>query len=257
MDESGTRTYTHNRMIHNNTTLAFENNVELLNFKNADLSELQINRVKMLFNNYNGVLSSPADQIGKINFFKYDIKLQENIQPIRHRPYTVSLNDKSTLKSEIDKILKAKIIKRNLSPRSLSVLLVSKRDTEEKRLCINMQEVNKLLPVPQYYIPNIDYLLTNLGNQKPVIFSKLDCKNAYNQIELTDRASEICSFSTHLGSFSYTRCSFGINQIPAVFMSIMQQILGHLDNVYIYLDDILIASTSFEEHINLLEEVLI
>ena len=245
-------------MIHNNTTLPFENNVELLNFKNADLSESQINRVKMLFNNYNGVLSSTADEIGKINFFKYDIKLPENIQPIRRRPYTVSLNDKSILKSEIDKLLKAKIIKRNLSPWSLPVLLVSKRDTEEKRLCINMQEVNKLLPVPQYYIPNIDYLLTNLGNQKPVIFSKLDCKNAYNQIELTERASEICSFSTHLGSFSYTRCPFGINQIPAVFMSIMQQILGHLDNVYnIYLDDILIASTSFEEHINLLEEVLI
>ena len=257
INESDTQAYRYGRAINNNDTVPLNQNVELLNFKDADLNESQIADIKIMFNNYSDVLSSTTDQIGKINFFKYDIKLPENTQPIRRRPYTVSMNDKSILKSEIDKLLKAKIIKRNLSPWSLPVLLVSKRDTEEKRLCINMQEVNKLLPVPQYYIPNIDYLLTNLGNQKSVIFSKLDCKNAYNQIELTGRASEICSFSTHLGSFSYTRCPFGINQIPAVFMSLMQQILGHLDNVYIYLDDILLASTSFEEHMALLEEVLL
>ena len=78
--------------------------------------------------------------------------------------------------------------------------------------------------------------------QKPTIFTKIDIHSAYFQLMLTKKASEICSISTTFGTYSYAVAPMGINAIPSVFQNIMAELIGDMDNVFCYVDDILIWS---------------
>ena len=81
--------------------------------------------------------------------------------------------------------------------------------------------------------------------QKPTIFTKIDIRSAYFQLMLTKKASEICSISTTFGSYSYAVAPMGINAIPSVFQNIMAELIGDMDNVFCYVDDIIIWSNIF------------
>ena len=105
-----------------------------------------------------------------------------------------------------------------------------------------------------YSLPRIDELFTALAGGE--WFSKLDLSHAYQQLVLEDESQMLATITTHKGLFKYNRLPFGVTTAPSVFQQIMENLLQGLNNVTVYLDDILVTGKSRTEHIATLEKVL-
>lgn len=77
------------------------------------------------------------------------------------------------------------------------------------------------------------------------IFNKLDLSNAYQHLETPERQKYLI-INTHKGLYAYLRLTFGIASAPAIFQSVMDQILQGMSNVVCYLDEILISAKTYE-----------
>lgn len=120
------------------------------------------------------------------------------------------------------------------------------KDNGEIRLCNDMRMANKAIIREKYPLPTIEDLLPLLGRAK--IFSKLDVKQAYHQVEIAPESRDVTTFITKRGLFRYKRLVFGISSAPEIFQRIFEQILSGCEGVFNFLDDILIWGESREEH---------
>lgn len=107
-----------------------------------------------------------------------------------------------------------------------------------------------------YSLPRVDEILEALSVSK--YFSVLDMKSGYHQVEIEEEQKERTAFTVGpLGFFEYVRMPFGLSNAPATYQRLMEQCLDglHLRICFIYLDDVIIFSNSFEEHIDRLQRV--
>ena len=107
-----------------------------------------------------------------------------------------------------------------------------------------------------YRFPCLEETLDKLAGAK--YFTCLDLKNEYWQIEIEESDKHKTTFSVPgVGFFEYNQMPFGLCNAPATFQRLMEQVLYDVNNKIcaIYLDDILIWSSTVEEHLERLEEV--
>jgi len=114
--------------------------------------------------------------------------------------------------------------------------------------------VNPQLNVPQYPIPLPEDVFVKLRGG--IRFTKLDLKNAYQQLPLDPDSQQFVSINTHRGLYRYKRLPFGIASSPAIFQRTMDIILQGLEHVAAIQDDILITGKDDEQHIQTLDTVL-
>ena len=135
------------------------------------------------------------------------------------------------------------------------IAAVVKSDKTSVRICGDFkQTVNPVARLDRYPIPKVDDLFATLANGK--VFSKINLSHAYQQLPLTEESNMFVIINTHKGLFRYTRLPFGISSAPAIFQRVMENILQAIPMVVVYLNDILVAGDSKEEHLRLLGEVL-
>ena len=87
-------------------------------------------------------------------------------------------------------------------------------------------------------------------------FSKLDLQDTYLQFPLDIASKQYVAINTHRGLFQYNRLPFGVASAPAIFQRHMETLLQGVDGVSVYLDDILVAGCTLDEHLNRLADVL-
>jgi hypothetical protein len=97
-------------------------------------------------------------------------------------------------------------------------------------------------------IPTIDNVLYNLNGS--TIFSKIDLKSAFHQIELDVASRPITTFCSSLGLFRYKRLMFGISCVPEIFQHIILQVISKCKGVYNIHDDIIVTGTNRSEWFN-------
>ncbi|GBG86664.1 hypothetical protein CBR_g41726 [Chara braunii] len=135
------------------------------------------------------------------------------------------------------------------------VLFVPKKEGK-LRMCIDYRGLNRITRKNVYPLPRIDDLLDAPGGCK--VFSKIDLKSGYHQIEVDPSDQHKTAFKTRDGLYEFIVMPFGLTNAPATFQCLMDKVLRHQLNkfVVVYLDDILIFSKSMDEHVKHLEEVL-
>ena len=141
------------------------------------------------------------------------------------------------------------------SPFSSNIVLVRKKDNS-LRFCIDYRKLNNRTISDAYSRPRIDESLDSLSGSK--YFSKLDLRSGYWQVGVKETDKYKTAFSAGpLGFFECNRMAFGLTNAPATFQRLMERCMGelHLKECLIYLDDIIIFSKSFDEHIKRLENV--
>ena len=146
------------------------------------------------------------------------------------------------------------IVQPSSSPWASPVVLVPKKDGT-LRFCIDYRRLNSVTQKDVYPLPRVDDILVALGESK--FFSSLDLASGYWQIELDEDARKKSAFTTYNGLFEFVRMPFGLCNAPATFQRLMQRVLSGLEYqcCFIYLDDILVASKTFDDHLTHLREV--
>ena len=116
--------------------------------------------------------------------------------------------------------------------------------------------LNELSIKNKYPLPRIDELMDRLAGA--TFFSKLDLRAGYHQIRIAEADVPKTAFRTRYGAFEFTFLAFGLTNAPATFQALMNETFSDLLDtcVVVYLDDILVYSSSKEQHIKDLEEVL-
>ncbi|KAJ9534604.1 hypothetical protein QJQ45_002896 [Haematococcus lacustris] len=172
----------------------------------------------------------------------------------RVRRYT--LREMNEMKKQVAELLAKKLIEPSCSPYGAPVLFVEKRDGT-LRMCVDYRALNKLTVRDRYPLPRIDDLFDKL--QGKTIFSSLDLQSVYHQIRITPEDVPKTAFVTPEGQFQYKVLSFGLTNAPATFQRVMNRVFEKQLKegfVLVYLDDILVMSSSPEEHAMHLKEVL-
>ena len=140
------------------------------------------------------------------------------------------------------------------SPWSSAVVLVKKKNGE-LRFCIDLRKLNQRTK-DAYSLPRIDETLERLKGS--CIFSSLDLKSGYWQVELEEDSKPYTAFTLGpLGFFECNRMPFGATNASATFQRLMESCLGDLNLNWciIYLDDIVVYAPSVKEHLVRLEAV--
>lgn len=140
---------------------------------------------------------------------------------------------------------------------SSATVIVDKKDGG-KRLCIDYRLLNKKTKVQPYVMPRIDFTLSALGRAK--IFTTLDLSQGYHQLRVRREDRHRTTFATHRGAFRYKRLPMGLIGSGYTFQKVINSVLNNGTTQCAYamafLDDIVVFSESWEQHVTHLEDVL-
>jgi hypothetical protein len=158
------------------------------------------------------------------------------------------------LKAEIEMMLELGVIEPSKSEWSSPIVIVPKKDNT-LRICIDFRKLNAQSRFDAYPMPRIDDLLERIGQAKYI--TTLDLCKGYWQVPLEEASRPYTAFRTPLGLFQFTVLPFGLHGAPATFQRLMDQVLrGCEEWSAAYLDDVVIYSTTWEDHLLHLEKTL-
>lgn len=200
-------------------------------------------------------LSQMGSTLGCCRVAEHEIVLEPGTRPIKQRYYPVSPYKQKFIDDEVEEMLKLGVIERSNSPWSSPVCLARKKDGSF-RFCIDFRKLNERTKKDAWPIPYISTILDRLRNAQ--FISSVDIKSAFWQVPLNESSREYTAFTVPgRGLFQFRRMPFGLSNAPATWQRIVDTIFGpELEpNVMVYLDDIVILSSSFSEHLKLLEIV--
>lgn len=173
-------------------------------------------------------------------------------KPINMGPRRVSPAQRKVITDHIKSMLEAGIIEESRSPWAFPVLLVPKPTidgVEKWRFCIDYRKLNEVTKKEIYALPRIEECINGLSGK--MWFTTLDMASGYFQVPMEEKSKEKTAFITYDGQYQFTKMSFGLVNAPSTYQRMMQSVLAGLQwkCLQVYLDDIIIASETFEEHL--------
>ncbi len=176
-------------------------------------------------------------------------------QPPKGRVFPLSQPEAKAMKSYIEEELAKGFIRPSTSPASAGFFFVKKKDGG-LRPCIDYRSLNDITSKFRYPLPLVPAALEQLRRAK--YFTKLDLRCAYNLIRICEGDEWKTAFSTTTGHYEYVVMPFGLSNSPSVFQAFINDVFRDMLNqwVIVYIDDILIYSETYEEHVKQVRAVL-
>ena len=181
----------------------------------------------------------------------HDVIIEDNTKPVKQHHYRMNPVKQQYLKEEVQYLLDNDFVEPSHSNWSSPILLVPKPNGTY-RMCTDYRKVNSHTKTDSYPIPRIDDCIDKVGQSKYV--TKFDLLKGFWQIPLTDRAKEISAFITPDGLYQYKVMPFGMKNSPATFQRLVNRVIAGLKGCDAYIDDIIIVSDSFEEHLSIIRD---
>ena len=217
------------------------------------LSPLQQQQLNYLFKEFSDVFSQGEDDLGCTPLLEHTIETQGPPlrQPYRRQNPAVRREEMA----QVQQMLASDVIRPSNSPWASPVVMVKKKDGS-LRFCVDFRQLNAATVKDPHPLPRIDDLLDALHRAR--WFSTLDLKSGYWQVLIMERDKEKTGFCTSSGQlYEFNQVPFGLCNAPATFSRLMDHVLSglHLETCLFYLDDIIVFSSTWEEHLARLRQV--
>ncbi len=144
------------------------------------------------------------------------------------------------------------IIRRSSSPWASPLHMVKKPDGSW-RCCGNYRRLNNVTVPDTYPLPNMMDFSSRVAGCS--IFTKIDLRKGYYLIPMHPADILKTAIITPFGLFEFLRLTFGLRNTGSTFQQLMDRVLAGLAFAFVYLDDIIMASPSMEQHQRDVEEV--
>lgn len=192
--------------------------------------------------------------VGNVTGVTHRIELEPHV-PFKERTRRVSPADFNDLKKHLQDFLAAGIIEESHSPYASPVVLVRKK-SGELRMVVDYRRLNNLTKEDAYPLLRIEETFTLLSGSK--WFTVLDLKSGYYQLNVEHADRPKTAFTTPFGTWQFRRMPQGLTNSPATFQRTMEKVMEgiNLQEVVAFLDDLIIFSSSLEEHEERLMKVL-
>ena len=203
------------------------------------------------------VFSKHKADIGCCNFVEHEIELEVGAVPHREGARRMTPHKSEACRAEIEMLLEYDMIEPSKSPWACGVVMAKKK-RGQLRFCCDFRYLNAVTIKDAYPIPRIDESLSKLGDGK--FFTTLDLGSAFWQVPLRKKDREKTGFACELGLYQWKRMPFGLCNATATFQRLMAQALTGVTKKYgnllmCYVDDVVIATPTLEDHIDRLDEV--
>ena len=211
-----------------------------------------------LLEKFNKLLYKEGDRLTTTNTIVHEIKTTTNEQ-INSKLYRYPPKHEAEVRRQMQEMEEQGIIRPSFSKYSSPIIVIPKKTDnsglEKFRIVVDYRKLNQVTIDDKYPLPNIDSILDKLG--KAQYFSSIDLAKGYHQIFVAEKDIEKTAFVTPGGLYEYVRMPFGLKNAPATFQRLMNEILREFINkiCVVYLDDILVFSTSLEEHLISLKRI--
>nr|GEU41202.1 putative reverse transcriptase domain-containing protein [Tanacetum cinerariifolium] len=186
---------------------------------------------------------------------KFRIELISGVVLVAKSPYRLAPYELEDLSGQLKELQDKGFIRPSSWPWEALVLFAKKNDGSF-RMCIDYKELNKLTIKNRYLLHRIDDLFDQL--QRSQFFSQVDLKSGYHQLRVHEDDIPKTVFRTRYGHFEFTLMPFGLTNAPAVFKDLMNRVYRpYLEKfLIVFIEDILIYSKTWEEHVEHLRLVL-
>lgn len=223
-----------------------------VNLNHLKCSEKEI--IKNALRNFPKLFSMDEGDIGFLPQIEHTIPTGDSL-PVQTRQWRLPEEAKRVIREECNTMLQNDVIEPSSSPWLSPVVLVKKPDNSY-RFCVDYRKVNELTIADSYPLPLIQEILDSFGTAK--YFSTLDAKSAYWAIPVSEEDREKTAFSDGVRLYQFKRMPYGLKTAPSSFQRainfILSPVLGR--HSLAYLDDVVVYSRSFPEHVDNLVETL-
>lgn len=185
-----------------------------------------------------------------------ELVIETTASPVKQRYYPLSPALQKHVHAELEQMISDGIVEPSNSPWSSPIVMVKKK-SGEWRFCVDYRILNKATVPDAYPLPYISATLDKLRDAR--YLSTLDIKSAYWQIPIAKDSRPLTAFTVpNRGLYQFTRMPFGLTNAPAVWQRLIDKVVGvDLESyVFVYLDDVIICTPTFEKHVEVLQEVI-
>ncbi|CAB4034315.1 Hypothetical predicted protein [Paramuricea clavata] len=195
--------------------------------------------------------------IGKQRDTTVKLHIDETVKPVAQKQRRTPFHLRDKVANEIEKLLKEDVIEKvedTPTPWVSPIVTPPKKEPGAIRLCVDMREPNKAIQRERHQMPTIDELINDLNGAK--VFSKLDLRTGYHQLELHEDSRYITTFSTHIGLYRYKRLNLGICSASEIFQEAIHNVIRDIPGAKNIADNIIIFGTNQKQHDIALEATL-
>ncbi len=177
-----------------------------------------------------------------------------NSTPIWSPSYSIPLAYQEAFRSEIETMLELGVIEPSVSKWASPPIPVKKKDGGI-RIVIDFRKLNQVTVREPFTMPSIDDIICQLGNAS--ILSKMDLLKGFYQVPMEESSKQYTAFTCLQGKFQFKVMPFGLTNAPSTFQLLMQSVLRGLESFCLpYIDDLVIFSNSFDDHLCHISAVL-
>ena len=190
---------------------------------------------------------------GRTETLKHQITINSK-EPLRlQHSYPLPLALEPTLRQELDAWLEAGVVEPSQSPYCSPLLAVRKKDGSH-RFCLDCRQLNAQTVFDGEPISDPHQIFASISKAR--FFSKLDLTSGYWQVPMAEQSKAYTAFRTRFGLFQFTVMPFGLVNAPATFSRLMREVTKGLPHTHCYLDDLLVATETWDEHLKALTALL-
>lgn len=232
---------------------------EKLNFPAEHLNREEKRALAKALKPFKDVFFIEGQKLTFTHEIKHRIETNDE-KPIHQKTYKYPYHLRTEVSEQIQKMLESGIIRESSSPWTSPIWVVPKKidksGKKKYRIVVDYRKLNEKTPADRYPIPEISEILDRLG--KAQYFTVLDLASGFHQIEIDSKDIPKTAFNIDHGKFEFVRMPFGLKNAPATFQRLMDSVLRrHLGiRCFVYMDDIIVFSTSLNEHVKDITMVL-